>query len=234
MRGKPEKFADHFTQARLFFRARRQTEKNAHHRRIPLRADQGAASRRSASASSRCSPTSRPSLRRASPTASASPCRRQQPRVLESPAAPEVTTLAGALADGAPGRRQRQDAPRRAARRRRHRRRSRCARSTPRSPPPVPCRASSARASGARPAGRGRADPRRGDDGDRALGAAWDGVVIPGGDAGLAGLGQAVDFVKDQYRHCKTILVLGAASSLRRAGECCRRPCPTAATTRAS
>ena len=42
----------------------------------------------------------------------------------------------------------------------------------------------------------------------------WDGVVVPGGDAGLAALGQAVDFVKDQYRHCKTILVLGAKSAL--------------------
>jgi len=28
------------------------------------------------------------------------------------------------------------------------------------------------------------------------------------------GLGQAVDFVKDQYRHCKTILVLGVDSAL--------------------
>jgi catalase len=42
----------------------------------------------------------------------------------------------------------------------------------------------------------------------------WDGVVVPTGDAGLAALGQAVDFVKDQYRHCKTILVLGAKSAL--------------------
>ena len=42
----------------------------------------------------------------------------------------------------------------------------------------------------------------------------WDGVVIPSGDGGLAALGQAVDFIKDQYRHCKTILVLGAKSAL--------------------
>ena len=42
----------------------------------------------------------------------------------------------------------------------------------------------------------------------------WDGVVVPGGDAALAELGQAVDFVKDQYRHCKTLLVLGAESAL--------------------
>jgi catalase len=42
----------------------------------------------------------------------------------------------------------------------------------------------------------------------------WDGVVVPGGDGALAALGQAVDFVKDQYRHCKTIGVLGAKSAL--------------------
>jgi len=30
----------------------------------------------------------------------------------------------------------------------------------------------------------------------------------------LAGSGQALEFLKDQYRHCKTILVLGAASAL--------------------
>jgi len=42
----------------------------------------------------------------------------------------------------------------------------------------------------------------------------WDGVVVPGRDAALAALGQAVEFVKDQYRHCKTILVLGAKSAL--------------------
>ena len=42
----------------------------------------------------------------------------------------------------------------------------------------------------------------------------WDGVVVPAGDGGLAANGQAVDFVKDQYRHCKTILVLGAKSAL--------------------
>ncbi|MFL6663008.1 MAG: DJ-1/PfpI family protein, partial [Rhizobacter sp.] len=42
----------------------------------------------------------------------------------------------------------------------------------------------------------------------------WDGVVIPAGDTGLAAVGAAVDFVKDQYRHCKTILALGAESAL--------------------
>jgi len=42
----------------------------------------------------------------------------------------------------------------------------------------------------------------------------WDAVVVPGGDDRLAAFGQAVDFVKDQYRHCKTILALGDTSAL--------------------
>jgi catalase len=45
----------------------------------------------------------------------------------------------------------------------------------------------------------------------------WDAVVLPDGQAAVATLsrtGQAVEFVKDQYRHCKPMLVLGAAGSL--------------------
>jgi len=45
----------------------------------------------------------------------------------------------------------------------------------------------------------------------------WDGVVVAGGDSAMAALaqnGQAKEFVKDQYRHCKPILMLGAASML--------------------
>jgi catalase len=45
----------------------------------------------------------------------------------------------------------------------------------------------------------------------------WDAVVLPDGEAAaqaLARMGQAVDFVKDQYRHCKTILALGHASAV--------------------
>ena len=42
----------------------------------------------------------------------------------------------------------------------------------------------------------------------------WDAVVIPGNDGALAEFGQAVEFVKDQYRHCKTILALGQDSAL--------------------
>ena len=39
----------------------------------------------------------------------------------------------------------------------------------------------------------------------------WDAVVLPGGNAAL---GQAQEFVKEQYRHGKPILVLGSPSAL--------------------
>lgn len=45
----------------------------------------------------------------------------------------------------------------------------------------------------------------------------FDALVLPdGSDAvqALAGNGHTVDFVKDQFRHCKTILALGAGQKL--------------------
>jgi len=45
----------------------------------------------------------------------------------------------------------------------------------------------------------------------------YDGLVLPAGEAAqatLAALGQAKEFLKDQYRHCKPILVLGGSSVL--------------------
>ena len=45
----------------------------------------------------------------------------------------------------------------------------------------------------------------------------FDAVVVPdgaGSAATLASLGQAVEFVKDQYRHCKAILAVGAGRAL--------------------
>jgi catalase len=45
----------------------------------------------------------------------------------------------------------------------------------------------------------------------------WDALIIPGGDESVAMLsdtGHAREFLRDQYRHCKTILLLGAAGSL--------------------
>jgi catalase len=45
----------------------------------------------------------------------------------------------------------------------------------------------------------------------------WDGLIVPGGDgtaAALAESGHAMEFLKDQYRHCKPILLYGAAQAL--------------------
>jgi catalase len=42
----------------------------------------------------------------------------------------------------------------------------------------------------------------------------WDAVVIPAEDAAFTELGQAIEFVKNQYRHCKTILAVGEESAL--------------------
>jgi len=45
----------------------------------------------------------------------------------------------------------------------------------------------------------------------------WDAVVIPAGAAAAEALeadGMALEFVKDQYRHCKTLLALGAGGDV--------------------
>jgi catalase len=45
----------------------------------------------------------------------------------------------------------------------------------------------------------------------------FDALVLPDGAAGvnaLTAVGHAVEFVKDQYRHCKTILALGGGQEL--------------------
>jgi len=42
----------------------------------------------------------------------------------------------------------------------------------------------------------------------------WDAAVLPAGATALRTNGQALDFIKDQYRHCKPMLLLGDASKL--------------------
>jgi len=45
----------------------------------------------------------------------------------------------------------------------------------------------------------------------------YDALVLPDGESGVDALrrsGHAVEFLKDQYRHCKPILVLGASAAL--------------------
>jgi len=45
----------------------------------------------------------------------------------------------------------------------------------------------------------------------------WDALVIDASADALSKVGQAVEFVKDQFRHCKSILVLGSVPALRAA-----------------
>jgi catalase len=45
----------------------------------------------------------------------------------------------------------------------------------------------------------------------------WDGIVVPGGPAAVQALsmrGHAIEFLKDQYRHCKPMLLIGDARDL--------------------
>jgi catalase len=45
----------------------------------------------------------------------------------------------------------------------------------------------------------------------------FDGMVVPDGEKAaqtLASAGQAIEFLKDQYRHCKTLLIMGTGSAL--------------------
>ena len=45
----------------------------------------------------------------------------------------------------------------------------------------------------------------------------WDALIVPEGEAGTEALsrnGHAIEFLKDQYRHCKPILLVGAAAGL--------------------
>ena len=42
----------------------------------------------------------------------------------------------------------------------------------------------------------------------------FDAVVVPDGTGGLASFGQPVEFLRDQYRHCKPILVMGTGELL--------------------
>ena len=45
----------------------------------------------------------------------------------------------------------------------------------------------------------------------------WDAMIVPDGQVAaetLAKRGQALEFLKDQYRHCKPILLIGAAQAL--------------------
>jgi catalase len=42
----------------------------------------------------------------------------------------------------------------------------------------------------------------------------WDALVIAGSADAMAGVGAAVEFVQEQFRHCKPILLAGSAPAL--------------------
>jgi len=211
VRGKPEKFADHFTQARLFFESQTESEKNHivgafrfELTKVGVEAIRERVISMLANVSADLAQGVADGIGIAVPAA--------QPRVLENPATPEVTEspalslmarpgngsvktrrVALLVADGIDG----------ASLRLVH---------------------AALAAAGAVPrfvgARLGVVRPASGDPihvevtMETAPAVLWDGVVVPGSDDGLAALGQAVEFVKDQYRHCKTILVLGRESAL--------------------
>jgi len=211
VRGKPEKFADHFTQARLFFESQTPTEKNHivgafrfELTKVGVEAIRERVISMLANVSAELAEGVAGGIGIAVPAA--------QPRVLETPAAPEVTTSAALSLMARPG-----DGSVKTRR---------VALLVADGIDAAPLRALHAAlaAAGAVPrfvgARLGRVRPSDGDAIDveitmeTAPSVLWDGVVVPGGDAALAALGQAVDFVKDQYRHCKAIAVLGAESAL--------------------
>ena len=211
VRGKPEKFADHFTQATLFFNSQTQVEKNhiAAAFRFELTKVQTQAIRERV-ISMLVNVDAALAKQVADGIGIEVPAAQQ--RVLETPATPEVTRsnalslfalpgdggvkglkVALLVADGI------DDAPLRALH------------ATLAAEGAVP------RFVGAR---LGRVLPSSGTlihvevSMEAAPSVVWDAVVLPGGDDGLAAIGNAVEFVKDQYRHCKPIGMLGEQSAV--------------------
>jgi len=214
VRAKPEKFADHFTQARLFFESQSEVEQKhiiGAFRFELSRVQTHAIRERIVSMMVNVSPK----LAEGIASGLGIPVPPAQPRVLESPAKPEVTLSPALSLFARPG--NGSVAGRRVAL--------------------FVCdgvEAESLRAThaalakaGAAPrfvgARLGRVTPADGDpiDVEVSLEAMpsvlWDGMVLPAGGAAqatLAALGQAKEFLKDQYRHCKPILVLGGSTTL--------------------
>ena len=214
LRGKPEKFADHYTQATLFWRSQSPVEQQhiiAAFRFELTRVQTPAVRRRILSllvnVDAALAQGVADGLGMALPPG--------QPRVLAAPAAPEVETSAALSlfsrpGDGGVGARRVAllvcDGIDAAGLRTVH--------------------AALAQA-GAAPrfvgAKLGKAKPGAGEpiDAEVTLEAApsvlWDAVVLPGGEAAQAALsanGLAMEFVKEQYRHCKPMLVLADGTAL--------------------
>jgi catalase len=211
VRGKPEKFADHFTQARLFFESQTPTEKNHIVGAFRFELTKvGVAAIRERVIAMLANVSAE--LAQGVTDGLGVPVPKAMPRVLASPATPEVTispalSLMARPGDGSVRTRHVAllvaDGIDAASLRTVH--------------AALAVAGAVPRFVGAR---LGRVRPVAGEPihvevtMETAPAVLWDGVVVPDGDGGLAALGQAVDFVKDQYRHCKTILALGAKSAL--------------------
>ena len=218
VRGKPEKFADHFTQARLFFESQTPFEKKhiiAAYRFELTKVGVEAVRERVVSMLANVSAE----LAQGVADGLGIPVPPAQERVLQNPATPEVTVspalslmarpgdgkvrglkVALLVADGVDG------ASLRAAHR------------------ALAAEGAAPRFVGVR---LGRVQPASGDaihvevTLETAPSVTWDAVVVPANDDALAGFGQVLEFLKDQYRHCKPMLFLGSAS---RAMQECRLP----------
>ncbi len=214
LRGKPEKFADHFTQARLFYRSQTPVEQNhmvAAFRFELTRVQTQAVRERVVAMLCNVDPVLAErvaeGLGMAVPPA--------QTRVLEQPQAPEIEMskfLSLTARPGSAGVKGRKVALMVA---------KGCDGVSLRTLHAALAEAGAVpRFIGAR---LGRVMPQKGDAIDveitleTAPSVVWDGVVLPGGEAAqaeLASLGQAIEFIKDQYRHCKTLLMLGSGATL--------------------
>jgi catalase len=211
VRGKPEKFADHFTQATLFFNSQTQVEKNhiAAAFRFELTKVQTQAIRERVIS---MLVNVDPGLAQQVADGIGIPVPAAQQRVLETPETPEVTESAVLSLFALPG-----DGSIKGLH---------VALLVAEGIDAVSLRAAHAAlaAQGAAPrfvgARLGMVTPASGAtihvevSMEAAPSVVWDAVVIPGNDAALAGIGNAVEFVKDQYRHCKPILVLGGQSAV--------------------
>ena len=211
VRGKPEKFADHFTQATLFFNSQSQAEKNhiiAAFRFELTKVGVQAIRERVISMLANASPELAAGV--AAGLGIAVPA--NQPRALDAPPTPEVTMSAALSMLARPGDgsiKTRKvallvaDGIEAESLRRVH---------------------AALAGAGAVPryvgARLGVVQPAAGEPihvevtMEAAPSVLWDAVVVPAQSATLAGYGQALEFVKDQYRHCKTIVCLDTASAL--------------------
>ena len=215
VRAKPEKFADHYTQARLFYESQTPVEQ-AHIAAafrfelskvtVPAVRERMVASLRNASEDLARKVAARASAWRRCPT--------PLPRALPKPREARGHEVAGAVADGAAGRRQRQGPQGRAA--------GGAAAWTASRLPHRAGRAGRARRRGAPGRRRASAPSRTADgetvDADASLenepGFLFDALVLPDGCESAADDARALDSVRDVYRHCKPIFAFGSGADL--------------------